>query len=328
MIRKVKENIKPFIPFIPLILLTIFVIWYRNLLTPFVISAIVAYLLNPFMVLMEKRFSRIFILFIIFFALSIIVVAVAFLLIPFIINEIGILYNSIPSFIEDIKKLSQINFPYKEKIIEKLNSELINFGNVIIANGYNVISSGLTILVNLVTIPIFTFYFLKDKEVITKFMWKFIPKNYEKQTSDFLKKLNARMKGFFKGQFLDFSALAAMLSIGLTIVGVEYSILLALLCATFNLIPYLGMILSFVTIGLVVWFYGHTIGFLLLTLGVFLICQMIESLILAPNLIGSSANVHPLAIVIAIMVGGATFGVAGVIFAIPGLILIDVLIRK
>jgi predicted PurR-regulated permease PerM len=327
MIKIIYEKVKPFIPLAILMGITLY---YSKILTPFVISAIVAYLLNPLIKVMEKKLKREVALTIIMGVLIIAIIAGILIIIPGIIKEVVNLVNNFPDYINKIKEYRNINFPYKNEIIEKITMEISTISKIILSKSTGIFMGGMTIIGYIVSVPIFTFYMLKDKEIMCNFFWNFIPDKNKRKISETLKKIDTRMQGFIKGQFLDFIGLAILLAIGFTIVGVKNGIALSIICAAFNLVPYVGMIFSLILVGGVSWFQNFEIMFLVKAVGIFVVIQFFENMIMAPNLLGSNAKVHPLAIVIAIMIFGGTFGIAGVILAIPGLIVIDVLmnIRK
>lgn len=322
MVKTVYEKIKPFIP---LIILSVIIGYYWENLIPFVISAVVAYILNPLVKIMEKKMKRGVVLALILGVLIVAVVIGLLIVIPGIINEGVTLANNFPDYINKIKEYTNINFPYKNEIIQKISMEISTISKVMLAKSTGIFIGGMTIIGYIVSVPIFTFYMLKDKESICDFFWKFTPDLYKKEIKELLLKIDIRMKGFLKGQFLDFLGLAILLSISFKIAGVNNSIAIALICAIFNIIPYVGMVFSLVFVGGITWFQSFDIIFIIKGLTAFGVIQFFESMIMAPNLIGSNAKVHPLAIIIAIMIFGGTFGLAGVILAVPGLIVIDVL---
>lgn len=324
MIKTVYERLRPFIP---LIILMGIVLYYIELLTPFIISAIVAYLLNPLIKFMEKKMKRGVALSFIIGGLITGVVLAMLIILPGIITESITLINNFPDYITKVKEYSNVNFPYKEQIIQKITMEMSTISKIMFEKSSGIFMSGMTILGYIVSVPIFTFYMLKDKEIICKFFWNFVPYKNKKRTAEILNKIDIRMQGFIKGQFLDFIGLSFLLSVAFTIVGVKNGIAVAILCAAFNLIPYIGMIFSLILVGGISWFQNFDIMFVIKAVIIFGVIQFFENMIMAPKLIGSNAKVHPLAIVLAIMIFGGTFGISGVIFAIPGLIVVDVLMN-
>lgn len=322
MVKNIYEKIKPFIP---IIIIAVIALYYLKVLTPFIVSIVIAYILNPLVILMEKKMKRWAALSIIMGGVILAIGIILTIIIPGIINEVVTFSNNFPDYINKIKEYSNIDFPYKNEIIQKIYAEMSTISKVVILKSTGIFLGGMTIIGYAVSVPIFTFYMLKDKEVICEFFWKFVPEMHKKSTLEILVKIDNRMKGFLKGQFLDFLGLAMLLSIVFSILGVNNGIAIAFICAAFNLVPYLGMVFSFILISGVSWFQSFNIIFLIKVLIGFGIVQSFENMIMSPKLIGSNAKVHPLAIVLAMMIFGGTFGMKGVIFAIPGIILIDVI---
>lgn len=322
-VKKHFENIKPFIPVIIIMILALI---YNQILTPFILSAAIAYLLYPTSVFLEKKMNRLLALLIVFICLIGIIAGLAFMVIPMIINEASYFVSNIPEFLENIKKYTYIDFPYRDQLLAKLNSDAATIGNMILKQGSSIIAGGFTFIGYVVTVPIFVFYFLKDREVILGFFKSFVPKSYEKKTRELLKKIDGRTRGFLKGQILDFMVLALVLAIGFSILGLKYALILALLCAVFNLVPYIGMFFSLTLILSIGWFQTLDLMFIIKVGVFFSITQFLETFVLSPNLIGSSAEIHPLAIILGILILGSTFGLVGILFAIPIIIILDVLI--
>ena len=323
MIKNIYEKMRPFIP---MIIIAAIALYYLKVLTPFVVSIVIAYILNPLVILMEKKMKRWAALSIIMGGLILAVGIMLVIIIPGIINEVVTFSNNFPDYINKIKEYSNINFPYKNEIIQKIYAEMSTISKAVILKSTGIFLGGMTIIGYAISVPIFTFYMLKDKEIICDFFWKFVPEKNKKSTLELLMKIDKRMKGFLKGQFLDFLVLGILLSVVFLVLGVNNGIAIAFICAAFNLVPYLGMVFSFILITGVSWFQSFNIIFLVKVLIGFGIVQSFENMIMSPKLIGSNAKVHPLAIVLAMMMFGGTFGIKGVIFAIPGLIVIDVLL--
>ena len=141
---------------------------------------------------------------------------------------------------------------------------------------------------------------------------------------ELLKKIDVRTRGFLKGQILDFTVLTSVLAVGFSIFGLKYAFIISLLCGIFNLVPYIGMFFSLTLILSIGWFQAFNIIFLV-KIGVFFgIVQLLESFVLSPNIVGSSAEIHPLAIILGILMLGSAFGLIGILFAIPIIIILEV----
>lgn len=322
----IKSKWNEFKPFIPMVLLFVVIVMYNSLLAPFFISAALSYLIFPFVKALEAKVPRVAALLIVFVILLGIVTGLALMVIPAMVNEISYFISNLPSYFENIRKYIYIDFPYREQLVAKISAESATIGNMVLKQGTSIITGGFAFVGYMISIPVFVFYLLKDREVILGFFKNFIPKAHEKRFREFFLKINTRMRGFLKGQILDFTILGIVLSIGFSFLGLKYSLIISLLCALFNLIPYIGMFFSLILIVSIGWFQSFSLIFLVKIVVFFVIVQTIESLLLAPNLIGTSAEIHPLAIIIGILVFGSTFGFLGVLFAIPAIIIIDVLI--
>ncbi len=122
---------------------------------------------------------------------------------------------------------------------------------------------------------------------------------------------------YLLGRFILIMILAVLYSLGFSLLGVKYAIFVAFIAAVFTLIPYIGNIIG-LTLALVFSFLdGGGIGKLLGLVGLFTVIQFIESYILEPYIVGHKVDLNPVFTIIAVVVGGAIWGIAGMIIAIP-----------
>ena len=289
------------------------------ILTPFLLGALFAYLVDP----LTKRLERwhiphlisVILIFFILFASMILFIS---LLYPLVVHQIEILYATIPSMIEWSR---QVGGPWLMQFIdidtlkESIPVTLTRSTTVLTS----FLHSTLTIIqfiVTLVLTPIVTFYLLRDWNKVITGIKNLIPKKYLSTVVALAHDCDEVLSGFIRGQLLVMLCLAIIYSLGLTIAGLKLGLMIGLIGGLLSIIPYLGS--TFVIIGSLIaaFVQSGTQDFIPVAI-VFLIGQSIEGYILTPYLVGGRIGLHPVAVIFAIMAGGTLFGFFGVLLALP-----------
>jgi len=300
------------------------------ILMPFLSAALLAYLGDPLVDKLEqKKWSRslavslVFV--VIFFALS----AAMIFLLPLLEQQISILLGKVPMIVAWLKQTAlpwlQMRFVgLAELDVEKLQQGLQNNigGASSIAAGFvrSVSASGMAFvsaLANLVLIPVVTFYLLRDWDVMVAKIHDAMPRRVEQKSSQIAKEVDAVLGAFFKGQVLVMLCLAVLYFIGLSIVGLEFALLISIIAGLVSFVPYLGLIVGLVLACLASLLQLHDASGILAVLLVFTVVQVLESVVLTPILVGDKIGLHPVAVIFAVMAGGQLFGFTGILLALP-----------
>ncbi len=325
--HKVKILIISFI--LCLFLLYIFFKPFKEILSIIIISAIIAYILNPikkYLInkksLKEKKATLIIIIGIILFIIGILVI-----LIPTIFKELNnlgegleVLYNYIESF-EEKSKFLQSPFLY---FIYSKGKEKISYFFIAMSQSLvdNIISYSENIL-SLALIPIVVYYFLSDGKNILKNLYLLIPVKKRMLTKKIAKDIDKILVKYILSQiFLSF-LIGIITLIVLLVLDIKLPIVLSILNGIFNIIPYFGPILGAIPILLIALMDSFS-KCLWSAIAIFII-QQIEGNILSPKITGDSTNIHPLVIVILLLVGEKFGGFIGMILVIPIAVVIKVI---
>lgn len=134
---------------------------------------------------------------------------------------------------------------------------------------------------------------------------------------------------FIRGQFLVMLALGAIYAVGLSLVGLKLGLLIGLIAGLISFIPYLGAITGVVLalIAVIVQVHGLDLQLLVLVGVVFGVGQLLESYVLTPRIVGDKIGLHPVAVIFSVMAGGQLFGFVGMLLALPGAAVVNVLLR-
>jgi len=180
---------------------------------------------------------------------------------------------------------------------------------------------------NIVLIPVITFFFLRDWDLMVGRVSLAIPRAYVATVTQLASESSYVLGGFLRGQFLVMVILGVMYGVGLWGVGLDLGILIGLIAGLLTFVPYLGPA-SGVLMGVVAALmqYGD-FKHVALVLVVFGIGQVIESYWLTPKLVGDRIGLHPVAVIFAVLAGGQLFGFLGMLLALPMAAVVNVLLR-
>lgn len=307
----------------------LFVIIYRakfkKVLIPFLLASIIAYILMPAVnwLAQKKKFSRLKAVIIVYGVIILIFSLIVYYIIPLILDEISQISVLLPYYFKlmtEIEKIIQKR--YSDYLPPQLEAAIIdNMGkvnkqiSVAIGNGIKSIILIMGQSLNLILSPIIAFYILKDSQYLYKHFLMLFPGKYRQTIDSLLKEIDKVIKGFVNGQLLVALFVAVVTSIGLYAIGLNFAILIGLIAGIFNIVPYIGPIISgglAVMAGLVQSPYKALSAVI-----IFLIVHQIESGILSPKIVGESVGLHPIIVIFSLLLGEEFFGVWGMFFSIP-----------
>ena len=311
------------------------------ILTPFVISALLAYLGDPLVDRLEerglKRTPAVAVVFTVIFLLLLILVI---LLIPKVESQISQLLQKLPGYAEWVRESL---VPRIEALLpeESLNLDLAALqkalgehwraaGGLAAQVWQSVSGSGialLTWLANLVLIPVLTFYLLRDWDHLMAGISTLLPRRSAPTWIRLAKESDEVLGAFLRGQVLVMFALGVIYTTGLWLVGLDLALLIGIFAGIVSFVPYLGLIVGILTAGVaaVLQFQGY--GELPWVVLVFVVGQLLEGSVLTPRLVGERIGLHPVAVIFAVMAGGQLYGFFGILLALPVAAVAMVLIR-
>lgn len=170
---------------------------------------------------------------------------------------------------------------------------------------------------SLVLILVYIFFFMLFQNKFQNAMLGFFPKHKQEQVKDIIAKSAKTTQDYLLGRFLLVIILAVLYAISFTIIGMKYSILVALIASLFSLIPYIGNVIGFAVAVAVSFSSGGDVGQFVAIAIIFTIFQLVENNILEPFVVGDSVDLNPLVVIIGVVVGGMVWGMMGMLLAIP-----------
>jgi putative permease len=202
------------------------------------------------------------------------------------------------------------------EILAGAQAEIAGLGQMVVSRTLSSIPGLLTVMVYMVLIPILVFFFLKDRDLILGWMGGFLPRK-----RPFLRKIwgemNLQIANYARGKALEVIIVGGVSYFAFMTLGLNYAALLALLVGLSVIIPYLGAALVTIPVVIVAFFQWGIGGEFYLLFGVYVVIQALDGNLLVPLLFSEAVNLHPVAIILAVLFFGGIWGLWGVFFAIP-----------
>jgi predicted PurR-regulated permease PerM len=181
---------------------------------------------------------------------------------------------------------------------------------------------------NVVVFGVVMVYLLKDFDIIISKCKELLPVSNKEKISGIISKIDENLKAFFRGQFTVCIILSVIYGIGLTIIGVPMSFLIAIVGGFGTIIPYVGIMLGLIPALLLAFIQFQDVTHLLLVGLVFGVGQLLESTVITPKIVGTKLGLNPVAIILAILICGQLLGFLGLLLAVPIASVVKVLIDE
>lgn len=311
------------------------------MLTPFFVAALLAYLGDPLVDRLENmKLSRTLSVTIVFVVISLIILIFFLFLVPLLEMQIKRLGEKLPSYLDWSLSIfgtylqAQLGVDpailQGEKLKELVASNWQQTGGLIKNVLQTVSKSGFMVvgwLGTLALIPVLLFYLLRDWDSLVAYIHDLLPRSVEPTVSRLAKESDEMLGAFLRGQFMVMIALSILYWLGLSLIGLDFALLIGFIAGLVSFVPYLGLIVGITIAGIAILFQTQDPLNLLWVLGVFVVVQVIEGSVLTPWLVGERIGLHPVAVIFAVLAGGQLFGFVGVLLALPVAAILAVIMR-
>ncbi|MFT5115277.1 MAG: putative permease [Parasphingorhabdus sp.] len=318
----------PEVVFLAFSLLSLFVIvvWMGDILAPVLASIVIAYLLEGVVKVMERNHVPRLLSVIVVFVLFILAMTITiFGLMPLLSNQLTELVAQIPNiFARGQEAVLQLPNRYPElfsveqvhEMLSLLRNEITSWGQQVVTLSLSSVAGLITIVLYMVLMPILVFFFLKDKKKIIDWLLSYLPSDY-KLAQRVWQDVDRQIANYIRGKFWEILVVWAVCFFTFSYFGLQYAMLLGLLVGLSVLVPFVGAAVVTIPVYLIAWFqWGWTPEFMYLAVA-YLIIQALDGNLLVPILFSEVVNLHPVAIIVAVLIFGGIWGVWGVFFAIP-----------
>ncbi len=297
-----------------------------NLLTPLLISIVIAYLLDGMVALLRRshvpRLAAVWTVFTVFIVGMIVMIL---WLIPLTVKQISQLVQQLPGMLTTVQsQLLQLPTSYPDLISESQIREIIAFLNTGISTlGKRVLTLSLAsvvglihLVVYLVLVPFMVFFLLKDKALILDWWRHFLPDNMD-LTESVWQEANVQVTNYIRGKGWEFLIIWGISYSVFSVLELQFSLLISLFVGLSVIIPYIGVtVMGFVMalVAFIQWGWSSQFASAMVA---YTVIQILDGNLLAPLLLSGVVNLHPVAIVVAVLLFGGLWGLWGLFFAIP-----------
>ena len=306
-------------------------------LAPMFASMVIAYLLEAIVGGLQKLgMSRMPAVIIVFLLFVTILLFLLFGLLPIVTRQLTQLVQQLPDYIAQgqtlLKQLPQ-NYPQLVSdeqvtdIMSQVGQEIAGIGQQALSWSLSSLGSVVTLIVYLVLLPVLVFFFLKDKDLMVDWVVGYLPKERTLATTVWIE-VESQIANYVRGKVSEIFIVGSVTYITFIILGLQYSALLATLVGFSVLIPYVGAAVVTIPIALIAYFqYGWVWGFGNVMIA-YAVIQALDGNLLVPLLFSEVVNLHPVAIILAILFFGGLWGFWGIFFAIPLATLVQAVLRS
>ena len=230
---------------------------------------------------------------------------------PLMLEKLGGLFMLLPEQYPELVSADQI-----KQLADAAMAEIGNAGQLLLSLSLASIGQSLTWLVYLVLVPILVFFFLKDGHMIVLWLTSFLPTERDVLSNVWLE-MDQQIANYVRGKVVEILIVGSATYVAFLWLGLDYAALLAMVVGLSVLIPYIGAALVTIPVALIAYVqWGVSTEFYTLII-VYGIIQALDGNVLVPLLFSEAVNLHPVAIIVAVLFFGSLWGLWGVFFAIP-----------
>tara|TARA_B100000902_G_scaffold87615_1_gene91656 strand:- start:68 stop:1120 length:1053 start_codon:yes stop_codon:yes gene_type:complete len=312
-------------------------LFFSSILTPYICSLILAYLLSPLVDRLEnfglpRAVSGLIIL---IFAIGVIILSIL-LVLPIFIEQFEELISTLPAIYHHCLIALDNLLPKFITQSFSLNNNFLDIKELFKNNGLNLASvftsyafALFDFIVITLIVPIISFYLLIDWNRIKAKCANYLPRNSSEEISDIMLRIDSLLSRFVRGQLLICGVLALFYSVLLSLLGLSYGLLIGVFAGMISFIPFLGSVLgATIAVTVAIYQFWETPSFIAYVGLVFIIGQLLESNYFTPKLIGNAVRLHPVVMMLSLSIGGAVAGLTGVLLAVPLTGILAVLLRR
>ncbi|SOD78786.1 AI-2E family transporter [Spirosoma fluviale] len=314
-----------------LAILTVTIYLGQDILVPLAMSGLVAVLLRP----VEDRLIRLGIH-------KVIAISLALLLAIIIVAGVAVtLSMQLSDFADDLPKIRQnltdffsdakrwvrreynVSYRQQEQYLKKAQAQTLD--SLQSPNALGFITGPLG---TLTLIPIYVFLLLYYRTMLLHFVVVLFAEKHTDRVREVLGEVKSVIQSYMVGLLIETACVAALNSVGLLILGVQYSILLGIMAAILNLVPYIGGLVATVITVIITFSNNPETSVILGVVVVFLVVQFIDNNVLVPLIVASKVKVNALVSIVGVLIGGALAGVSGMFLSIPAIAILKVIFDR
>lgn len=325
-----------------------------SVLAPFVLAVALAYMLDPLVDRLEaRRIPRVLAIALLALPALVLVAVLLFVGIPAAFHQLSQVAEQAPVFFQRLaawmdglrQRLTQVDLPLVDEealasrlrgvdatavmtFLEARREALAGWAWRSVLGMGRGIGAFLTIAGYVVLTPVLTFYLLRDWDRLKAAAADLIPEPRRESLLSLAREYDRLLGRYLRGQITVAACAGAITGVGLALVSFPHAAMLGLLVAVFNVVPYLGLVLSLVPAVFLALVSGSVGASLLKVAVVYGVEQLLENTLISPRIVGDSVGLHPVWVLLALAVGGFYFGFVGLLIGVPAAVGIKLLAAR
>jgi putative permease len=258
-----------------------------------------------------------------------------FVLLPLLSKQVSELFREMPNMLGKGQQLllrlpeqypDYVSAEQIEEVLTLARTELTSMGQRVVTISLSSVVGVITFLVYMILLPLMVFFFLKDKGIIISWLAEFLPEE-RRLLRTVWAELDIKIASYVRGKVIEVLIIWVASYIAFALMGLNYAMLLSLAVGLSVIIPYVGATVVTIPVALIAFFqWGATSEFGWL-MAIYAFIQFLDGNLLVPLLFSEVVNLHPVAIIVAVVFFGSLWGVWGVFFAIPLATLIQAILK-
>jgi predicted PurR-regulated permease PerM len=325
--------------FFAVVVLGLLVWLFSEVLLPFVVGIALAYLQAPLADRLENvGVNRTVAALMIVGVVVLAFILLAVLIVPRLIDQLIALFNNMPAYLASVQAfLVDPSRPWLKRFIGSgdstktvldLAAEGMGGLSAILHSAWTGGKALAAFASLLVVTPVVNFYMIVDWHRMLKIMDSWVPLHHRDTVHQIVHDIDTAIAGFLRGQLMICLILGTYYAIALSLVGLNYSILIGVIAGLITFVPYVGSMTGFIiAVSVAVAQFWPDYTWILAVVGIFVFGQFAEGNILAPKMVGENIGLHPVWVIFAMFAFGYLFGFVGLLIAVPLAAVIGVLFR-
>lgn len=323
-VLKRERHVRLFSVIAILFLFILIIVKVENMLISFVLAFHINFLLAPFVNSIERQgIPRHLSVGAIYLITGFFVGFGTWLLLPDLSEQFVSFKNEVPKYIDGVTNLmsnternvnSFLAGIHKVDFTKNTESWLVSLSTRIFEDLPRIVSKSLT---TIILAPFFGLFMLLDGQRMVKELLKLVPNNFFELALNLQYQVNQQIGGYIRARLLEAAIVGLVVGIGLSIIDFPYTVILGIMAALTNLIPYIGPVIGAIPGILIAIVNGMAGVDLLLVVSVYATAQLIDNLLIIPLVVAKIVNLHPVEVVVIIIIGAQVAGVLGMIISIP-----------
>lgn len=306
-----------------LTIITVTLFYGQTILIPLVLALLFAILLRPVELFLNKKFRfPAALAALTSVVLSVLLMTAIILFISWQVSDItddwakikqnfSIHYERVQSW---VRQRYHVSYNKQQSYINQVAQGTLNGDSEILGKTLNSFTGT---LLNLILIPIYTFLILLYREMFVQFLSKIVHKKNEHTLAEILSQIKTVVQRYIIGLFIQMGIVTILTSVGLMILGVQYAVLLGVITAVLNLVPYIGILAAGIISILATLGNSTDISLMLGIVILNMVVQLIDNNIVAPNIVGNKVRINALTTMVGVIIGGVLWGIPGMVLSIP-----------